>query len=74
MKKYELAVPATLKAQELRELERRTDARPGDLFDKCSGQRKPNMEHSKILSQFWVTWFKMAQNCTAQKVNVQLIS
>ena len=27
MKKYELAVPATLEAQELRELERRTDAR-----------------------------------------------
>ena len=27
MKKYELAVPATIEAQELRELERRTDAR-----------------------------------------------
>ena len=27
MKKYELAVPATFEAQELRELERRTDAR-----------------------------------------------
>lgn len=48
MKKYELAVPATLEAQELRELERRTDARRDRI--KAAEQRAAILE-DKLLRE-----------------------